>query len=110
MLLRDRNHPSVILWSHGNEIPERGGKSFGWEIARALSQRIRALDDRPITHALCSFWDNPDLQRLQDAGVPFGEMDAWARFTSPARIRWTSWATTISMSGWRPTTAASPTA
>lgn len=83
MLLRDRNHPSVILWSHGNEIPERGGKSFGWEIARALSQRIRALDDRPITHALCSLWDNPDLQRLQDAGVPFGEMDAWARFTSP---------------------------
>lgn len=83
MLLRDRNHPSVILWSHGNEIPERGGKSFGWEVARALSQRIRALDDRPITHALCSLWDNPDLQRLQDAGVPFGEMDAWARFTSP---------------------------
>jgi beta-galactosidase len=23
MLLRDRNHPSVIIWSIGNEIPER---------------------------------------------------------------------------------------
>ena len=30
---RDRCHPSVILWSTGNEIPERGGLSNGYTIA-----------------------------------------------------------------------------
>ena len=27
MVLRDRNHPSVILWSIGNEIPERAERA-----------------------------------------------------------------------------------
>jgi beta-galactosidase len=49
MVLRDRNHPSVIFWSIGNEIPERY-EPRGVEIARQLVDRIRALDPtRPIT-------------------------------------------------------------
>ena len=82
-LLRDRNHPSVILWSTGNEIPERGGKSFGWNVARSLAQRIRTLDSRPLSHALCGFWDDADIQRLQDTGADPEGMDAWAHFTRP---------------------------
>lgn len=49
MVLRDRNHPSVIFWSIGNEIPERA-EPRGVEIAKQLVERIRSMDpSRPIT-------------------------------------------------------------
>lgn len=37
LLRRDRNHPSVIMWSIGNEVVEQGGGEKGAAIARALS-------------------------------------------------------------------------
>ena len=52
MVLRDRNHPSVILWSIGNEIPEQWDPkdTSGAVIARELAGIIRHLDTtRPIT-------------------------------------------------------------
>jgi beta-galactosidase len=59
MVLRDRNHPSVIIWSVGNEIKERADPS-GLEIAARLIEKVKELDDtRPVTQAVCSFWDNP---------------------------------------------------
>ncbi len=52
MILRDRNHPSVIIWSIGNEIPEQGDTS-GTRIAKELAGIVRSLDTtRPITSAL----------------------------------------------------------
>jgi beta-galactosidase len=53
-ILRDRNHPSVFIWSIGNEIPEQWVKdSSAYKIARELRSIIRALDTtRPITSAL----------------------------------------------------------
>jgi beta-galactosidase len=52
---RDRNHPSVFIWSVGNEIPEQGGKpgdTSGRVIARELAAIVRSLDStRPITTA-----------------------------------------------------------
>ncbi|CAN5784574.1 glycoside hydrolase family 2 TIM barrel-domain containing protein [soil metagenome] len=58
MVLRDRNHPSIILWSIGNEIPERGD-SLGVATAKLLADYIRGLDDtRPITSAVNGL--NPD--------------------------------------------------
>ncbi len=52
MVLRDRNHPSVILWSIGNEIPERAAPE-GVAIAKQLTERIHQLDTtRPITAAV----------------------------------------------------------
>lgn len=53
MVLRDRNHPSVIMWSVGNENLERDGSSNGYQISSDLAQSIRKLDKtRPVTAAL----------------------------------------------------------
>ncbi len=48
---RDRNHPSVIIWSIGNEILEQWD-STGTKIATELSQIVKNLDPtRPVTSA-----------------------------------------------------------
>ena len=53
MVCRDRNHPSVIMWSIGNEVAERNGRSGGAQIAQALAGRVRELDPtRPVTAAV----------------------------------------------------------
>jgi beta-galactosidase len=50
-VLRDRNHPSVFVWSIGNEIPEQT-KAEGGALARELAAIVRNLDTtRPITTA-----------------------------------------------------------
>ncbi|HOF55353.1 MAG TPA: glycoside hydrolase family 2 TIM barrel-domain containing protein [Prolixibacteraceae bacterium] len=49
---RDRNHPSVIAWSIGNEIREQFD-STGLVIARELAGLVKSLDTtRPVTCAL----------------------------------------------------------
>ncbi len=53
MVLRDRNHPSIFMWSIGNEIGERNGLSNGYAMAAEISGYLRDLDDtRPLTSAL----------------------------------------------------------
>ena len=54
-LLRDRNHPSIFMWSIGNEIPEQGD-STGTTIARELAGIVRQYDDRPVTDANDQPW------------------------------------------------------
>ncbi len=54
-VLRDRNHPSVFIWSIGNEINEQWfpKDSSGTMIARELGSIIKSLDTtRPVTSAL----------------------------------------------------------
>ncbi len=47
MILRDRNHPSVVIWSLGNEIPE--GADYA-TLGPQLAALLRALDTtRPIS-------------------------------------------------------------
>ncbi len=54
-ILRDRNHPSVIIWSIGNEIPQQGDTS-ALRLAPELAGIVHSLDKtRPITTAN----DNP---------------------------------------------------
>lgn len=58
MVLRDRNHPSVIMWSIGNEINERADTS-GLKITKELYDIVKNLDQtRPVTEAICEFWDH----------------------------------------------------
>lgn len=51
-VLRDRNHPSVFMWSIGNEIREQFD-STGTSIARELVNIVKSVDNtRPVTSAL----------------------------------------------------------
>lgn len=66
---RDRSHPSVILWSTGNEIPERGGLGNGYILADKIAAKVRELDSsRPVSNGICSFWSglDDDLMRGQN--------------------------------------------
>lgn len=50
MIRRDRNNPSVIMWSIGNEIREQGMPEVGKQIAQKLADITRREDPtRPIT-------------------------------------------------------------
>ncbi|MDO3628834.1 glycoside hydrolase family 2 TIM barrel-domain containing protein [Mucilaginibacter sp. BT774] len=52
MVLRDRNHPSIIMWSIGNEIVERGSPQ-AVETAKMLASAVKHIDtSRPVTSAI----------------------------------------------------------
>lgn len=52
MVLRDRNHPSIIMWSIGNEIPERGSAE-AITTAALLLDAIKKIDQsRSVTSAI----------------------------------------------------------
>lgn len=58
MVLRDRNHPSIFMWSIGNEIPEQSSKdSSGIIIAKELAGIIRNLDTTRYVTSNCNFID-----------------------------------------------------
>ena len=76
MVQRDRNHPSVICWSIGNEVIERKDIRVV-TTARKLKKAILEMDDtRPVTEALCA-WDNdweiydPHFEVLDIAGYNY---------------------------------------
>jgi beta-galactosidase len=60
MVLRDRNHPSVFVWSIGNEIPERG-RPEGVTTSKMLVDYVKSLDpSRSVTAAVNSLQPDKD--------------------------------------------------
>ena len=60
LVLRDRNHPSIILWSLCNEQQIQGTPESA-AMARAMIQRVRELDPtREVTAALNGGFDRPE--------------------------------------------------
>lgn len=52
LIQKDFNHPSVIMWSIGNELPEVVD-SLGYETSKKLADFVRNLDSsRPVTAAI----------------------------------------------------------
>jgi beta-galactosidase len=83
MLQRDRNHPSIIMWSIGNEIPQQSSQR-GVEIAKTLAGICHAGDpSRPVTSA-CDNVHSPHptwpdfIAALDIAGYNY--VDRWGKY------------------------------
>jgi beta-galactosidase len=60
MILRDRNHPSIIMWSIGNEIPNRQTPAVV-QLAQKIAQYVRSLEPtRPVTSAVNDLREDKD--------------------------------------------------
>ncbi|MEQ8239501.1 MAG: beta-galactosidase GalB [Cyclobacteriaceae bacterium] len=67
MVLRDRNHPSIFIWSIGNEIREQFD-STGLTITRELADIVSALDTtRMITSGLTE--NEPEKNFISQSGA-----------------------------------------
>jgi beta-galactosidase len=59
LIRRDRNHPSVILWSVFNEEPMQGTEN-GYELVRRMSAHVKMMDTtRPVTAAASGGLSSP---------------------------------------------------
>jgi beta-galactosidase len=64
MILRDRNHPSIVIWGIGNEIPELEVER-GRELGKQLADQVRSLDTtRPLTLAFPGNTTAPNAQAV----------------------------------------------
>jgi beta-galactosidase len=70
MARRDRNHPSIILWSIGNEIMEQG-QADGWQIAKRLTGFFHEEDPtRPTTAAFNRWADAIKNKLAENVDIP----------------------------------------
>ncbi len=56
MVLRDFNHPSVVMYSLGNEVAETGQRR-GVALVREMTALVHGLDDRPVTCGINIFFN-----------------------------------------------------
>ena len=94
MVQRDRNHPSIICWSIGNEVIERKDIRV-ITTARKMKQAILEMDTtRPVTEALCA-WDSdweiydPHFEVLDIGGYNYMiHKHAGDHQRDPRRVMW----------------------
>ena len=74
LIKRDRNHPSIILWSLANEEPDQGSQ-VGAHIVTSMKRTAKRLDPtRPVTAAMNGGWGRGitnvvDVQGFNYAGA-----------------------------------------
>ena len=72
MMLRDRNHPSVILWSIGNEEWRIEGDAVGARIGATMQRWVKQIDDtRPVTVAISGGWGHGLSEVIDVAGLNY---------------------------------------
>ncbi len=73
LVRRDRNHPSVVLWSLGNEEPEQGTER-GMRIVATMKRVVRRLDPtRPVTVAMNNGWNGNLFSVVDVVGFNYNE-------------------------------------
>ena len=89
MVKRDRNHPSVFMWSIGNEILEGLGSPAGAELSRRQADFVRSLDStRPVTSALMgdflALMETGDMSKIFELPPAQEDLqkDRWAQMTT----------------------------
>jgi beta-galactosidase len=81
MVMRFRNHPSVILWALGNEEQEQGSPR-GQKIAASMRQRIRELDPtRSVILPMNGGWGDGASNSIDVQGFNYfnGDMEQFHR-------------------------------
>lgn len=72
MILRDRNHPSVVVWSVGNEEWRIEGSEQGTRITAAMQAFVKQLDaTRPVTVAISGGWGHGNSVPIEVAGLNY---------------------------------------
>jgi beta-galactosidase len=79
MIVRDRNHPSIFIWSIGNEEMAIEGKDAGIPVAKAMQDVVHKLDPtRPATAAMNLGWEEGFSKVVDVQGFNYlkqGDMD-----------------------------------
>jgi beta-galactosidase len=72
LIMRDRNHPSVISWSIGNEEWGIEGNELGADIARSMQAYVKTIDStRGITAAISGGWQKGISNVIDIMGVNY---------------------------------------
>jgi beta-galactosidase len=86
---RDRNHPSIIMWSTGNEVEQRADQPEGDLISGRLVNTIRKYDtSRYTTIGSNDFWDRKQFKWDNDSYRAFRNVDVagynyvWRKYES----------------------------
>ena len=71
LILRDRNHPCVIMWSLANEEPVQGTDA-GARTAATMTRLVKLHDPtRPVTNAMNGAWGSPMSKVLDVQGCNY---------------------------------------
>ena len=81
LIRRDRNHPSVIIWSIGNEESLIQGNDTGARIALSMKRLAWELDPtRPITEAMNGDWGKGLSAVVDVQGFNYGKAEQMDEF------------------------------
>jgi beta-galactosidase len=101
MIHRDRNHPSIILWSIGNEIPEQESTN-AYEMSKRLADICRKEDPtRPVTSA-CNTAEAADKNGFSKPLDVFGinyQLPLYGTFKGKAKLYGSETASAVSSRG-----------